>query len=113
MTVPKAAQLSVFMSVPSIEEENYCLLPAFLSFTFLPYNTKHQTYFKFRDLHIAAACASWDSRNKSRVILDFSRNLGNFFGKYTGQVVKLDERLKKKSNFTFKVPGNHFHSNLK
>lgn len=32
------------------------------------------------------------------MILDFSGNLENLFRKYTGQVVKLDERFKKEKN---------------
>lgn len=88
-------------------------LPSFLSpSTLLTQSVRHILNLEIL-FHVAAKCVSWGSRNKNRVILDFSRNLGNLFGKYTGQVVKLDARLKKKSDFTFKVPENHFHSNLK
>jgi len=89
MTVPKAAQLSMFMSVPPLSRKKIIVsyLPSFLSFTFLPFNTK----FLESLFHVAAKCVSWGSSNKNIVILDFSRNLGNLFVKSTGQVVKLDE----------------------
>lgn len=95
MTLPKAAELSMFMSVPPLSRKKVIVscLPSYLS-PFSPFYAKCQTFFFFFNLeilfHITAERVSWDSSNKNVVILEFSRNLGNLFVKYTAKVVKLD-----------------------